>query len=88
MSGTTVERDDTKNQSLKQQQKWQSLISGKVGTFATEPALFLITEIKGDSKNAKISTQINAHLLSAETRLQKVFYDIKKRNWKKAKQKL
>lgn len=52
MSGTTVERDDTKNQSLQQQQKWQSLISA-------EPALFLITEIKGDSKNAKINKYAN-----------------------------
>lgn len=54
------DRDDTKNQSLQQQQKWQSLISGKVGTFAAEPALFLvITEIKGDSKNAKINKYAN-----------------------------
>lgn len=52
MSGTTVERDDTKNQSLQQQQKWQSLISA-------EPALFLITEIKGDSKNAQINKYAN-----------------------------
>lgn len=59
MSGTTVERDATKNQSLQQQQKWQSLTSGKVGTFAAEPALFLITEIKGDSKNAKINKYAN-----------------------------
>lgn len=52
------ERDGTKN--LQQQQRWQSLISGKVGTFAAEPALFLvITEIKGDSTNAKINKYAN-----------------------------